>query len=145
MWRRTMSTEKQLTAREFVLNSGKCPACRSENVEWGSITVDANTTHQKARCMECDVAFQTVSRLVGYMMEPDWEARTIAEDFGEIIDTNESVDAVQDELLHADRIIHKLVRLIRKLGEFVKPEELKAQVPPLRNKERAAALRKGRL
>jgi len=125
---------KQLTAREFVIDSNRCPKCGSENVDWGSINVECQSTYQEAYCQDCEIGFNTVSRLVGYMVDGG-EVETIKEDFGEITEA-ESVDAVRDELRRANGIIRKLAKLVRYYG-------YKEEMPPLRNKERAAILQEG--
>lgn len=40
-----------------VLRADVCPACRSENVTGGSITVEMSIAYQGVRCEECDTRF----------------------------------------------------------------------------------------
>lgn len=125
---------KPMTAREFVFDE-RCPACGTHDLEWGSITVEGNTTHQEVHCEDCGLKFATISRLVGYCTDPDWEPVTIKEDFAEVTSAEEPPDPLYDELLHANTIINALVRRVRDAGDFI-------ALPPLRRKERAAVLRK---
>lgn len=123
------------TAREFVAAAGqKCPACGSENVAFGEINVEGSSTYQEATCDDCGVGFNTVSRLVGYMVDQGAGPETISEDFDEITDA-QSVDAPKHELLQAHYIIRKLAKLVRYYG-------YKEEMPKLRTKERAAILGK---
>jgi hypothetical protein len=72
---------KALTPREFVLNLTCCPRCGAEVHDWNSFDVVDGSAYQQATCGECGTNFTAIYRLVGFMMEPNWEAETIAEDF----------------------------------------------------------------
>lgn len=113
-----MSKKKQLTARQFVLDSSKCPACGSENVEWSTITIEVNSTYQEARCSDCGTGFNTVSRLVGYMIDGEDEPQTIAGDFGVVTSTEEPVDNTMT-LDGVQQVVKMAVKKVRK--EEVKP------------------------
>lgn len=88
---------KRMTAREFVANSNQCPACGSDNVDWGSHEVLDSSTYQEASCSTCGARFSTVSRLVGYLIHGDAEPQTIREDFQEVTSAKEPVDPACDE------------------------------------------------
>lgn len=109
-----MRKQKRLTAREFAasVSTGqtKCPACGSENIVWGEINVEGNSTYQEARCADCGAGFNTVSRLVGYMFNGLGEPQTVAEDFGEITETPPRRITVDYRLL--DRQIKLLCKCI---------------------------------
>jgi len=128
---------KRLTAREFVLDSSKCPVCGCQDVEWDTLTVEVNSTYQEARCSGCEARFSTVSRLVGYLVVGDEEPTTIAEDFGEIAGKEEPRNSLWDELFKAHGLIRRLAKLVRYYG-------YKQELPDLRTNERAAPLRKGK-
>jgi hypothetical protein len=102
------------------------------------MTVQENSFYQSAECGDCGAEFDTIYRLVGFLSTEveDGVPQTIKEDFAEVVSAEEPADPVCDELLRADRIIRKLAKLVRHYGH-------KDEMPPLRNKERAAALRKG--
>jgi len=75
---------KPMTAQEFVDNNNQCPKCGSENVSWGQLSVEGDSTFQDASCDDCDATFNTISRLVGYTLY-EWgtaecETRTIDAD-----------------------------------------------------------------
>ncbi len=131
-----MSKKKPMTAREFVVNNN-CPVCWSEDISWGCCEVVENTTYQEARCQNCGAVFSTISRLVGYLPHGE-DPVTIKEDFCEVTSIEEPVDVVRDELHAADGIIRKLVKIIRRCTTLKERQEM----PSLRQKERAALLRK---
>lgn len=80
---------KPMTAREFVLDSGRCPACGAEDPDWGEIVAESQSTYQEGSCSECGARFYTVSRLVGYgIYRDEADVETIAEDFGEITEAD---------------------------------------------------------
>lgn len=134
--------KKQLTPREFVLaatqGEWKCPVCGSTEIAWGQMTVQENSFYQSAECGDCGTEFDTIYRLVGFLSSEveDGLPQTIKEDFPEVTSVEEPVDKVRDELHHADLIIRQLSRIIR---NHMKDRTM----PPLRNRERAAAMRKG--
>lgn len=75
---------KPMTAQEFVDKNNQCPKCGSENVSWGQLSVEGDSTFQDASCDDCDATFNTISRLVGYTLY-EWgtaecETRTIDAD-----------------------------------------------------------------
>ncbi len=75
---------KPMTAQEFVDNSNRCPKCHSENVSWGQLSVEGDSTFQDASCEDCDATFFTIARLVGYGLykwgTAECETRTIDAD-----------------------------------------------------------------
>jgi len=128
---------KPMTAREFVVHNNQCPRCRSEEVEWGDINVEGQSTFQDATCLECGARFYTVSRLVGYgWLDRDGDdVQAIAEDFGEI--TSEEEPSVKlcgpaaELLAAAEQLIHdwdkrNLSHAVQRLGRVA--EQVKARM-----------------
>lgn len=74
---------KPMTAREFVLHEDHCPNCGAKVLDGNSITIDGPSAYQEAHCAECGIGFNTIYRLVGYILDGG-EPQTIAEDFGGI-------------------------------------------------------------
>jgi hypothetical protein len=86
---------RAMTAREFVVCGGNaCPRCGSEEVDWGSLTVEGQSTFQDGTCQAdgCGARFYTISRLVGFGASDNLgraTTETISEDFGEIVPVQE--------------------------------------------------------
>ena len=72
-------------ARAFVVAGGtQCPACGRQEIDFGTVELDAECAYQKAWCRHCQAKFCAVYRLAGYgLYENDTlEVHTIAEDLG---------------------------------------------------------------
>lgn len=67
-----MTTEKKINAKKpvtqdvFLANPCKCPACGSDQVEGGSIEVNAGGAYQAVSCKDCQATWNEVYKLVGY-------------------------------------------------------------------------------
>jgi len=81
------SDQSQEKARRFVLaGATRCPVCDGEDIDFGTVELDAQCAYQEASCSSCQVRFHAMYRLVGYGLHSgsSFEVHTIAEDFGEI-------------------------------------------------------------
>jgi hypothetical protein len=81
----THSDESYEKARRFVAAAGtQCPACDSQDINFGTVELDAQHAYQEACCIGCQVRFCAVYRLVGYGLHTggSFEVHTIGEDFG---------------------------------------------------------------
>jgi hypothetical protein len=79
--------ESQEKARRFVEAAGaRCPSCNSEDIDFGTVELDAQCAYQEACCRHCQKRFCAVYRLVGYGLHvgDSLEVHTIAEDIGKI-------------------------------------------------------------
>jgi len=57
-----MLTQEQKDA--YIKNGyAKCPFCKSDSIEGGSIDVDGNETWQKVRCLDCDRVWNDLYKL----------------------------------------------------------------------------------
>ncbi len=71
-------------AREFVLAGGtQCPICNRQEIDFGTVKLDAEYAYQEATCRHCHAKFCAVYRLAGYGLhvKGTLEIHTIAEDF----------------------------------------------------------------
>jgi hypothetical protein len=84
--------EAQQKARAFVLAGGtQCPVCRRQEIDFGTVELDAECAYQKAWCRQCQAKFCAIYRLAGYglYMNDSLEIHTIAGDFGPSKDAGE--------------------------------------------------------
>lgn len=57
----------EVTNAGYVLGRGtRCPVCRSENIEGGSVEVDAGAATQEVYCVDCGSEWEDVYSLIGY-------------------------------------------------------------------------------
>ena len=54
-------TKKQKS--DYLKNSGKCPYCKSDQIEGGSIEIDGETAWQTVSCLNCDKKWNDIYRL----------------------------------------------------------------------------------
>jgi hypothetical protein len=79
--------ESQEKARRFVEAAGaKCPTCDSEDIDFGTVELDAQCAYQEACCRHCQKRFCAVYRLVGYGLHvgDSLEVHTITQEIGKI-------------------------------------------------------------
>lgn len=56
-----------LTPIEYAEKSGlRCPVCEGNEIEGGSIQVDAGIAWQGCQCLDCDATWDDMYELVGY-------------------------------------------------------------------------------
>jgi len=86
-----------MDAREFVAQGAcKCPRCGSQDVDWEPVEVEGQSLYQGGTCVNCELAFYSVARQVGYGFRDrdDASVQAINEDFDEITEerseTNEA-------------------------------------------------------
>ena len=62
-----MDKNKPMTDDEYTLAEGnRCPVCRTDMIEGGSIEVNAGTATQEVSCLLCHAEWTDIYNLVGY-------------------------------------------------------------------------------
>jgi hypothetical protein len=55
-----------LTSDEYAKDGGACPACGSDQIGGGPVTIEGAAAFQEVSCLECDATWEDVYRLTGY-------------------------------------------------------------------------------
>lgn len=58
-------TVDTIEEHEYLRNSSKCPKCKSDQIEGGSIEIEGNTAFQNVQCLDCDFDWNDLYTLTG--------------------------------------------------------------------------------